>query len=127
MNKFLSQILMSLLIFVGTACSDAKTDPIAKKTPNSSDANVNRASLSLTWAAQPGLTSFHVFYLDPNKKSLEIDSLQKTDAEFNRPTIVIDSSNMESWPSKGSKACFYVVADAAGLLSDASDSACLVL
>lgn len=84
-------------------------------------------SLQLTWQAQSGpVTTYHVFYVNEGKPR-EIDSLARSDAAFSSPKMTIDSSNMETWPEKGKQACFYVVADNSGVLSDPSDPACITL
>jgi hypothetical protein len=121
-----------LFIMVGLSfslsCAEAEDPkPTLKKTVSESNAQSGKLSLKLSWAAQTSVSAFHIYYVDDKQKTREIDSLQANSIDFSSPQIAIDESNMESWPSKGGKACFYVVADNGGVLSDPSDRACITL
>jgi hypothetical protein len=123
-----SKLLLSLLFGFSLSCAEAvDPQPVVKKTVNDSNSQSGKIALKLSWAAQTSVTAFHIYFVDDKLKTREIDSLQADSEDFSSPKIAIDDSNMESWPSKGGKACFYVVADNGGVLSDPSEKACITL
>ncbi|RYZ58188.1 MAG: hypothetical protein EOP07_07780 [Proteobacteria bacterium] len=123
-----SLLVLGLLFGLCASCAEsADPQPVVKKTISDSNSQAGKVSLKLSWAAQSSVSAFHIYYVDEKLKVREIDSLQSDSEAFSSPKIAIDDSNMESWPSKGGKACFYVVADNGGVLSDPSDKACITL
>lgn len=119
-------MLALALSFICLSCADVKkSEPVAAKKSANVKGLSSTSSLNLSWDAQSGVSVFHVFYKNPLNKIVEIDSITNPSAQ--RPSLVIDHNNMESWPAKGQKACFYVVAEASGILSDSSDYACITL
>jgi hypothetical protein len=131
MKRFEPSLLILTVVLMASACAEpaAETTPYAKKSGSGSATGQNANALVLNWNAQTGTTAYHIYFSDPTAqvKDREIDSLQKGAANFASPVLAIDNTNMEAWPSKGSKACFYVVAENAGSLSDPSDKACITL
>ncbi|RYZ76542.1 MAG: hypothetical protein EOP04_31960 [Proteobacteria bacterium] len=123
-------ILASTLLF---ACSKAaETSPTLKaksetKSGDSTSEKDDKPSLTLSWKSAPEMSSYHIFYVDAKKKTREIDAVLKGDDTFDDGKMIIDQTNMETWPKAGEKACFYVVADDDGLKSDPSSQACLIL
>jgi hypothetical protein len=114
----------ALLLLGAAACAESTPKDSVPTRGVTLDAKGEK--LLLSWQAQNLVETYHVFYVNGLKAS-EIDSLPKTDPDFSNPRISIDSTNMNSWPAKGSKACFYVVAENAALLSDPSDQACVTM
>lgn len=117
-------IFACMLVLVG--CADtAATDPAPRTSKNSTSGS--RISLTLSWKAVSTVSTYHVFFVDPQNKTREIDSLMKGDNGFTTGQLIIDSNNLESWPKTGEKACFYVVAASNGVKSDPSARACITL
>ncbi len=127
MKRTVLTSVIGLTFALLTACSETASESTPTlRTGQSKNGSVGN-SLRIKWGPQTDATAYHVYYVDANAKGREIDSLQRGSTNFANPVMTIDSSNMEAWPAKGSKACFYVVADNAGLLSEPSDKACITL
>lgn len=125
MTRRLLFCTFNLCMTLGIACSSPKVNhaPVVER---NSDSTAKNSSLTLSWSPQT-VTVFHIYYIDDKLNTREIDSLSNTDANFSKPQISIDKSNMETWPAAGNEACFYVVAEANSVLSDPSDNACVTL
>lgn len=94
-----------------------------------SSSNGSAMRLTLSWTPVSTMNSYHIYYVNPQKKIFEIDSVHKVEdqANFTKGTLRIDGNNMESWPAAGEQACFYVVAESNGVKSNPSSKACIVL
>lgn len=119
---------LNLVLFIAClplfACAQEQK---VQATNSSSDGSVTR--LTLSWTPVTTMNSYHIYYVNPQKKVFEIDSVHKDEdqANFNKGTLKIDGNNMEAWPSSGEQACFYVVAESNGVKSNPSSKACIVL
>jgi hypothetical protein len=130
MRKFLFLLLAALY-----ACSNAEDNRPSvrlKTTPKSGDDETkvkpsDQPSLQISWQTDPKMSSYHVFYVDPNKQTREIDAVLQGDKGFDEGRLIIDESNMEIWPKTKEQACFYLIAEVDGLRSDPSTRACLIM
>ncbi len=124
-RPLIQSILFSLsLVWIGCADTRPLRDGGSQNQPalDSSEGS----NLQLSWSSQSGVAVYHVFYTD-GKQAREIDSLPDSDEDFANPKMIINDTNMESWPAQGQRACFYVTADNGVLNSDPSEKACIVL
>lgn len=123
MKYFLTFTVWAFLFSCSQTAATANSPTVKKN----GDTNANEGSLTLSWKVLPEMSSYHIFYVNAKKAVREIDSVSKDDEAFAAGKIIVDSSNMETWPKSGEKACFYVVADLEGVKSDPSNQACLNL
>lgn len=132
----LAKIMFVLLL--STACQESSIQDNREKTVGgqaaaASDAKAGaiNSKFKLSWSDQAAdVTAYHVFYNKDkatNTGGAEIDSITATDADLSKPELIIDKTNMASFPPAGSKICFYIVAENEGAMSDPSDAACLKL
>jgi len=123
-NTLITVFTLSFLI----GCSSGPGDKSGSLPKNGRDSRASYGyNLLLSWSPQSDANRYHVFYVAPDKSEREIDSLAEGDLNFTSPKISIDSSNMETWPEAGQKACFYVVANNGAFKSEPSFTACIVL
>ncbi len=88
----------------------------------------NDLKFKLTWLDQTNVvTAYHVFYNKDRSTNVggeEIDSIASKDQDLTNPELMIDKTNMASFPAPGSTLCFYVIAENEGAMSPPSDVVC---
>ena len=125
MKCLLRSLLVAIAILLHNSCGTPTVEKATVNKSNSAESS-NAYSLHLSWSPQSDTNYYHVFYVDDKQKAREIDGLDTANPAFSKPAIAINDSNMDSWPAKGQKVCFYIVAENSGLMSAASDTVCEV-
>ncbi len=92
---------------------------------------VGSDALELSWDPSASkVTSYHVFYTGnvlQNSGGKEIDSFTDKSPNFSKPSIILDRTNIDPFPSPGTTVCFYVQAKNDTMRSDPSDPVCAKL
>ncbi len=124
-------MLFSLLSFSCTQSVPDERQNVRSKTTPSQGADGSTAKgpvLELSWNPVGGsVDAYHIFYVEEpvNEGGVEITSLMNSSPDFKQPRIKVDTQLVQL--KGGKSACFYIIADAAGTMSEASDAVCVDL
>jgi len=124
----------ALLVLVSLSCTQSIPDDrrsVSTQTTSAAGSDAKNAegpTLELTWNPVEGaVDAYHIFFVEEsvNQGGVEITSLMPSSNDFKQPRVKVDSKLVQL---KGRKsACFYVIADASGTMSEPSDPVCIAL